>query len=197
MTSYAHLFSDAFRNKTILVTGHTGFKGTWLSIWLMELGARVVGFSLEPPSQPSLFEQCELEKRIRSITGDIRDLAQLQKVITETQPEIVFHLAAQPLVRRSYSNPAETVATNVLGTTHVLEAVRKSSRSVRVCQIVTSDKCYENDNSNRAYSEDDRMGGYDLYSASKGAAELIVSAYRNLSNLFYNILIFLPCLHPF
>ena len=172
------LFSGSFSGKTVLVTGHTGFKGAWLSVWLKELGANVIGYALEPPTEPSLFEQCNLSKKIRSIIGDIKDLKHLQSVINETQPEIIFHLAAQPLVRESYSNPVETVSTNVLGTVHVLEAIRQKDSSVRVCQIVTSDKCYENDESNRAYGENDRMGGHDPYSASKGCAELMIAAYR-------------------
>ena len=174
-----HLFGGAFQKKVVLITGHTGFKGAWLSIWLKELGARVVGYSLEPPSNPNLFEQTGLSKKIESIAGDVRDLAHLKKVIGTAQPEIVFHLAAQPLVRMSYTNPVETVSTNILGTVHVLEAIRQSGPSVRACQIITSDKCYSNDESNHAYTETDRMGGYDPYSASKGCAELMVSAYRN------------------
>ena len=176
---FRHLFNGSFNEKTVLITGHTGFKGAWLSLWLKELGAKVIGYSLEPPSDPSLFEQCKLGDKMHSIKGDVRDLNCLQEIISEIQPEIVFHLAAQPLVRRSYSTPVETVATNVLGTVNVLEAIRKSGPSVRVCQVITSDKCYENDESHHAYSEGDRLGGFDPYSASKACAELMISAYRN------------------
>ncbi len=172
------LFHEFFRNKTILVTGHTGFKGSWLSLWLRELGANVVGYSLQPPSQPNLFERCGLDKKIRSTFGDIRDLNHLRDVISETKPHVVFHLAAQPLVRTSYLTPVETFSTNVIGTVHVLEAVRQAGSSVRVCQTVTSDKCYENLETEHTYAETDSMGGRDPYSASKGAAELTIAAYR-------------------
>lgn len=172
------LFNDYFRERKVLVTGHTGFKGSWLCLWLRELGAEVTGYSLEPPSQPSLFEQAGFSKRVRSLTGDVRDLPHLEEVIESVQPEIIFHLAAKPLVKESYENPVETISTNVLGTVNVLEAVRRAGASVRVCQIITSDKCYENDESNHGHPEEDRMGGRDPYSASKGSAELLVSAYR-------------------
>lgn len=173
------LFNGSFYGKTVLITGHTGFKGAWLSLWLKELGSKVAGYSLEPPSDPNLFEQCNLADKIRSIKGDVRDLNHLQDVVSEVQPEIVFHLAAQPLVRKSYSVPIETVSTNILGTVNVLEAIRRSASPVRVCQVITSDKCYENDESSRAYAEGDRLGGFDPYSASKACAELMISAYRN------------------
>jgi len=176
---HKQLFGGLFENKTVLITGHTGFKGAWLSLWLNELGANVVGYSLEPPTQPNLFEQCALGSKVRSILGDVRDRDQLQKVIGEIHPEIIFHLAAQPLVRHSYANPLETIITNVLGTVHVLEAIRLNGTSVRVCQIITSDKCYENEENGRAYSETDKLGGHDPYSASKACAEVLTAAYRN------------------
>lgn len=171
------LLNDYFRGKNILVTGHTGFKGTWLSLWLAEMGADVTGYSLKPPSEPSFFEQTALSKRIRSVEGDVRNSSLLRQVMDETNPEIVFHLAAQSLVRTSYADPLETLSTNIMGTANLLEAVRQNG-SVKVCQIVTSDKCYENDGSGKPYQEEDRMGGKDLYSASKGSVELITSAFR-------------------
>lgn len=172
------LFNDYFRGKKILVTGHTGFKGAWLSLWLHELGAEVTGYALKPPTQPNFYEQTGLSKCIRSLRGDVRDLEDLRKALNDTSPEIVFHLAAQSLVRTSYDEPLETVSTNILGTTNILEAVRQNG-SVKVCQIITSDKCYENDGSGKYYQEEDKMGGNDLYSASKGAAELMVTAFRH------------------
>ncbi len=173
------VFNGYFRGKKVLVTGHTGFKGAWLTLWLKELGAEVTGFSLDPPTRPDLFNQFGLSKKIHSVTGDIRDLNHLQQTIKQTEPEIIFHLAAQSIVRISYSDSIDTVSTNILGTANLLEAVRRSGSSMRVCQIVSSDKCYENDESGRAYRENDRLGGRDLYSASKACAEILVSAYRN------------------
>ncbi|MDD5218587.1 MAG: CDP-glucose 4,6-dehydratase [Candidatus Omnitrophica bacterium] len=172
------LFQGFFRGKKVLVTGHTGFKGSWLTAWLVKLGAGVTGYSLEPPTDPSLFEQCKLAKHIRSMTGDIRDLEKLTKAVATAKPEIVFHLAAQSLVRRSYRDPVETVATNVLGTAHVLEAIRRKGAAVKVCQVITSDKCYANRETGHAYTEEDPVGGHDPYSASKGAAELVVASFR-------------------
>jgi CDP-glucose 4,6-dehydratase len=168
-----------YRGKSVLVTGHTGFKGGWLAVWLKMLGARVIGFSLPPEKdRPSLFEAAHVEQNMVSILGDIRDFSTLSAVFKTHAPEIVFHLAAQPLVRRSYLEPVETYATNVMGTVHVLEAVRQTP-SVRVAVIITSDKCYENREWVYAYRESDPMGGYDPYSASKGAAELVTASYRN------------------
>ena len=173
------VFNDYFRGKKVFVTGHTGFKGTWLSLWLKELGAEVTGYSLEPPTQPNLFDQLGLSGKIHSVTGDIRDLNHLQQTVRQTEPEIIFHLAAQSIVRTSYSDSIDTVSTNILGTANLLEAVRHAGSSVRICQIISSDKCYENDESGRAYHENDRLGGRDLYSASKACAEILVSSYRN------------------
>jgi len=170
-------FDGVFAGKTVLVTGHTGFKGSWLSLWLQELGANVVGFALPPEAEPSLFSQLGLARLIDSRLGDIREAALVRQVFEETRPEIVFHLAAQPLVRLSYEFPVETFSVNVVGTANVLDAVRVTD-SVRVCQVITTDKCYENLEADYAYREDDRLGGRDPYSASKACAELVVASYR-------------------
>ncbi|HEY5993160.1 MAG TPA: CDP-glucose 4,6-dehydratase [Gallionellaceae bacterium] len=171
--------TDGFwRGKRVLLTGHTGFKGSWLSLWLQSLGAEVTGYALKPPTTPSLFEVANVGAGMTSIIGDIRDLALLSKVFAEHQPEIVVHMAAQPLVRYSYQEPVETYSTNVMGTVNLLEAVRQSG-SVRAVVIVTSDKCYENREWVWGYRENEPMGGYDPYSNSKGCAELVTSAYRN------------------
>jgi CDP-glucose 4,6-dehydratase len=166
-----------WKHKDVLITGHTGFKGGWLSLWLQELGARVTGFGLEPPTRPSLFERANVAEGMRSVLGDVRDLASVQQVFEHHQPEIVFHLAAQPLVRESYRTPVETFAANLLGTVHVLEAARQTP-SVRAIVIVTTDKCYENREQLRGYREGDRLGGHDPYSASKACAELATCAYQ-------------------
>jgi len=170
------VFEDTYRNRTVLITGHTGFKGAWLSLWLHHLGSNVIGYALKPPTQPSLFELCDLNTKITSIKGDVRDFGQLKSIIQKYKPEIVFNLAAQALVKRSYHDPLETYSTNVMGTVHVLEAVRQIG-GVRVVINVTSDKCYENRESVRGYSENDPMGGRDPYSSSKGCAELVTTAY--------------------
>ncbi len=167
-----------WKSKTVLVTGHTGFKGSWLSLWLQRLGTRVVGYSLQPPTQPNLFELADVATGMTSISGDVRDLAHLHSIITAYRPEIVIHMAAQPLVGRSYQDPVETYSTNVMGTVNVLEAVRRSE-SVRVVVCTTSDKCYENKEWVWGYRENDPMGGHDPYSSSKGCAELVISAYRD------------------
>ena len=169
--------ADFWRGKRVLLTGHTGFKGSWLSLWLQSMGAQVVGYALAPPTQPSLFEVAQVGAGMTSIVGDIRDLAHLRAVFDEHQPEIVFHLAAQALVRYSYSEPVETYATNVMGTVNLLEAVRHSP-SVKAVVNVTSDKCYENREWAWGYRENEAMGGYDPYSNSKGCAELVTAAYR-------------------
>jgi len=168
---------DFWRGKKVLVTGHTGFKGSWVCLWLQRCGASVCGYSLDPPTQPNLFDAAQVACGMTSITGDVRDLEHLQRVLSEYQPDIIIHMAAQPLVRYSYSNPIETYATNVLGTVNVLESVRLA-KCVRVVVIVTSDKCYENKEWIWGYRENDPMGGYDPYSSSKGCAELVTSAYR-------------------
>ena len=166
-----------WRGKRVLVTGHTGFKGGWLSLWLQRMGAELVGVALEPPSAPSLFDRACVGKGMKSWIGDIRDGDLIAEVVQASQPEIVFHLAAQPLVRYSYKAPVETYATNVMGLVHLLEAVR-SAGSVKAVVNVTSDKCYENREWVWGYREDEAMGGYDPYSNSKGCAELVTSAYR-------------------
>ena len=167
-----------WKGKQVLITGHTGFKGSWLSLWLQSLGANVVGYALSPPTSPSLFEIAHAAEGMVSILGDVRDLEHVQAVIVEYKPEIVVHLAAQPLVPYSYRNPVETYATNIMGTVNVLEALRQS-RGVRVIVCITSDKCYENREWFWGYREIEPMGGHDPYSSSKGCAELIISAYRS------------------
>ncbi len=167
-----------WQGKRVLLTGHTGFKGSWLSLWLQSMGAQVVGYALAAPTQPSLFDVANVGQDMTSIVGDIRDLNHLQTVFAEHQPEVVIHMAAQALVRYSYIVPVETYSTNVMGTVHLLEAVRNTP-SVKAVVNVTSDKCYENREWAWGYRENEAMGGYDPYSNSKGCAELITSAYRN------------------
>ncbi|MBN8218032.1 MAG: CDP-glucose 4,6-dehydratase [Spirochaetes bacterium] len=170
-------FDGFYRGRRVLVTGHTGFKGSWLSLWLESLGARVSGFALAPPTNPSHFDALGLAGRMDDRRGDVRDAALLAKIVAEVKPEVVFHLAAQPLVRLSYEQPVETMASNVMGTAHLLEAVR-GLRSPCVCQIITTDKCYENREWIYAYRENDALGGYDPYSASKAGAELMTASWR-------------------
>lgn len=170
--------STDWRGKRVFLTGHTGFKGSWLALWLADLGAEVTGYSLPAPTDPSLFDQAQVAGVLkRDIRGDVRDLEALKAAVTEAQPEVVFHLAAQPLVRYSYAEPVETYATNVMGTVHLLEACR-SVPSIAAIVCITSDKCYENREWIWPYRENDPMGGYDPYSSSKGAAELVINAYR-------------------
>ena len=169
---------DFWRGKKVLITGHTGFKGGWLSLWLQSLGANVAGFALSPPTTPSLFEVARVGDGMLSHIGNILDFEQVLAVLEEVKPDVVFHLAAQPLVRYSYANPVETYATNVMGTVHLLEAVRQVG-SVRAVVNITSDKCYENREWVWGYRENDPMGGYDPYSSSKGCAELAAASYRN------------------
>ena len=166
-----------WRGKRVFLTGHTGFKGSWISLWLQNLGAELTGFALQPPTRPSLFEEARVADGMRSLIGDIRDLSALQQAIQAGKPEIVIHMAAQPLVRYAYQNPVETYATNVMGTVHVLEAVRNTP-GVKAVLNVTTDKCYENKEWLWGYREDEPMGGHDPYSNSKGCAELVTSAYR-------------------
>ncbi len=167
-----------WQGKRVFLTGHTGFKGGWLALWLQQLGAKVTGYSLSPPTEPSLFEVASVADGMTSLTGDIRDGEALRKAIINSEPEIVFHLAAQPLVRRSYREPLETYSTNVMGSVHLLEAVRQT-QSVQAVVNITSDKCYENHEWVWGYRENDPMGGFDPYSSSKGCAELVSTAYRN------------------
>jgi len=166
-----------WRRRRVLLTGHTGFKGSWLSLWLQHLGAEVTGYALESPTEPSLFDVARVADGMVSIFGDIRDVNSLGKAMSAAAPEIVIHMAAQPLVRLSYTQPVETFATNVMGTVNVLEAVREQS-AVRAVIIVTSDKCYENREWVWGYREEEPFGGHDPYSSSKGCAELATAAYR-------------------
>jgi len=169
---------EFWRGKRVLVTGHTGFKGSWLSLWLHKLSAAVTGYALQPPTNPNLFDTARVGDRMVSVFADVRDFDRLVAAIAEQRPEIVFHMAAQSLVRLSYDKPAETYATNVMGTVHLLDAVRRVG-GVRALINVTSDKCYENRDLLRGYREDDPMGGYDPYSSSKGCAELVTAAFRS------------------
>ncbi|RJO61801.1 CDP-glucose 4,6-dehydratase [candidate division WS5 bacterium] len=174
-----------WKDKKVLITGHSGFKGSWLSLWLSECGSRVTGLALPPSTIPSLFEDVNVSSEITSIYGDVRDLALIKSVMNEFKPEIVFHLAAQALVKYSYNNPVETYSSNVMGTVNIMEAVRCSD-SVRVLVNITSDKCYENREWAWGYREIEPMGGYDPYSSSKGCAELVTAAYRNSYFSNYN-----------
>src|SRR5579872_4247565 len=167
-----------WKNKKVLVTGNTGFKGSWLSLWLQQLQAEVIGYALNPPTDVNLFTEAKVADGMQDVRGDIRDFALLNNTIQKYQPEIIFHMAAQPLVRYSYANPVETYATNVMGTVHLLEAARQC-QSVRAIVNVTTDKCYENREWHWGYRENEPMGGFDPYSNSKGCAELVTSAYRN------------------
>ena len=167
---------STFQSRRVLITGHTGFKGSWLCLWLTKLGAQVIGYSLPPPTRPSLFEICALQDKIVSITGDIRDFVTLKNTILKWEPEFVFHMAAQSLVRQSYREPIETYQTNVMGTVNVLEACRQAP-SVRIVINVTSDKCYDTRSASKGYRETDPLGGEDPYSSSKACAELVTHAY--------------------
>ncbi len=169
--------------KRVFLTGHTGFKGAWLSLWLLEMGAVVKGYSLKPSTTPNLFDELSLHQKMISEIGDIRNFKQLSESISEFQPEILLHLAAQPLVRASYLNPLETYEINVMGTVHLLESCR-NVKNLKSIIIVTTDKCYENREWNWGYRENEPMGGYDPYSSSKGCAELITSAFRKS---FFNL----------
>jgi CDP-glucose 4,6-dehydratase len=171
------MFGDVYRGRTAWVSGHTGFKGSWLCEWLLSLGARVYGFALEPESEPSLFDRLGLSSRLHHEIADVRDAGAVSRSIASAQPDFVFHLAAQALVRRSYREPAATLASNVLGTAHVLEAMRPLRKRCGAV-IVTSDKCYRNDGPHPGFHEDDPLGGRDPYSASKAAAEIVAHAYR-------------------
>lgn len=167
-----------WQGKRVFLTGHTGFKGSWISLWLQSMGAQVTGFALAPNTTPSLFEVARVADGMTSIIGDVRDQAALKNALTEAQPEIVIHMAAQPLVRYSYANPVETYATNVMGTVHLLDAIRQMS-GIKAVVNVTSDKCYENREWVWGYRENEAMGGYDPYSNSKGCSELVTAAFRS------------------
>lgn len=170
-------FGDKFRGRKVLVTGHTGFKGSWLSEWLLHLGAEVFGIALPPATDPALFSQLGLAERMDHQVGDIRDPAILRQALIRIQPDFVFHLAAQPLVRLSYTEPVETYATNVMGTIHLLEALRGLDHPCAAV-LVTTDKCYENHEDGRDYREEDPLGGHDPYSSSKGACEIAIASWR-------------------
>lgn len=167
-----------WQGKRVFITGHTGFKGSWLCLWLHELGATVTGYSLEPPTEPNLFDLCRVDKIVKTVIADVRDLKALSREMNQASPDIVFHMAAQPLVRDSYKIPVETYAINVMGTVSLLEAIR-STKSVKAVINVTTDKCYENKETTQGYRENDRLGGYDPYSNSKACSELITAAYRS------------------
>lgn len=170
------MFNNIYKNKKVLVTGHTGFKGTWLTTWLLKLGAEVVGISKDIPTHPSMFEELHLEAKIKHFIEDIRDLDKMTGIISKEKPEFLFHLAAQPIVSVSYSDPIETISSNVMGTANILEALKISNHKCTAV-IITSDKAYDNVEQVWGYKEDDKMGGKDIYSGSKGAAELIIKSY--------------------
>jgi CDP-glucose 4,6-dehydratase len=173
------MFNNIYKNKKILVTGHTGFKGSWLTSWLLNLGAEVAGYSISVPTIPSHFEELKLESKIKHYQGDICDYNHLLSACKEFKPEFIFHLAAQPLVRESYANPKETFEVNMIGTLNVLECIRQLKEIIKVGVIITSDKAYDNVEWVYGYREEDKLGGEDPYSGSKGAAELIVKSYMN------------------
>jgi len=169
-------------DKRVLVTGHTGFKGAWLSLWLQRFGADVAGFSLAPATEPNLFELANVASNLRSEIGDVRDLEHLSRFVSEFRPEVIIHMAAQSLVRPSYADPVDTFSTNVLGTVNILEAARQCE-SVRAVVNVTTDKCYENLEREDGYREDEPLGGHDPYSSSKGCSELVTASYRRSFSL--------------
>jgi len=169
---------EFWQGKKVLVTGHTGFKGSWLSLWLQQLGAEAYGVALPPTTKPNIFERADVAKNMTSVSGDIRDIQLVKKEFLKIQPDIVIHMAAQALVRYSYQNPIETYQTNVMGTLHILEAIRECD-SVRAAVMVTTDKCYENKEWIWPYRENEPMGGHDPYSSSKGCAELLIASYRD------------------
>jgi CDP-glucose 4,6-dehydratase len=170
------MFNNIYKGKKVLVTGHTGFKGSWLTTWLVKLGANIVGISKDIPTKPSMFEELKLEDIIKHYQEDIRDLSKMIEIISTEKPEFLFHLAAQPIVSTSYSEPIETISSNVMGTANILEALKVSNHKCTAI-IITSDKAYDNVEQVWGYKEDDKMGGKDIYSGSKGAAELIIKSY--------------------
>jgi len=172
------MFANIYKGKKVLITGHTGFKGSWLSLWLLKLGAEVTGISIDIPTEPSLFSVLDLGNRLEDNRADIRDLEAVKSIVKKVQPDFIFHLAAQPIVSLSYANPIETFSTNVMGTAHLLESLKELNKFC-TCVIITSDKCYENVEWVWGYKETDRLGGKDVYSASKGAAEIVFHSYLN------------------
>ena len=170
------MFANIYKNKKVLVTGHTGFKGTWLTMWLLKLGANIVGISKDIPTSPSMFEELKLKDKIEHYQEDIRDLSKMTEIMAYEKPDFLFHLAAQAIVSTSYTNPMETITSNVVGTANILEALRESNHKCTAI-IITSDKAYDNVEQVWGYKEDDKMGGKDIYSGSKGAAELIIKSY--------------------
>jgi len=172
------MFNNVYKNKTIFITGHTGFKGSWLSLWLLKLGANVVGYSLKPMTTPNLFSILNLKNRIKHIVGDVRDRKKLLKNLQAHKPDMVFHLAAQALVRDSYDDPTLTYETNVLGTLNLFEAIRQVS-SIKAVVNVTTDKVYDNKEKDEGYKENEPLGGYDPYSSSKACSEIVTASYRS------------------
>jgi len=170
------MFNNIYKNKKVLITGHTGFKGTWLTAWLLKLGANVIGISKDIPTNPSMFEELNLEEKIKHYIEDIRNLDAIKNIIEKEKPEILFHLAAQPIVSISYNDPIETISSNVMGTANILDALKNLNYKCTAI-IITSDKAYDNVEQVWGYKEDDKMGGKDIYSGSKGAAELIIKSY--------------------
>ena len=170
------MFANIYKNKKVLITGHTGFKGSWLTTWLLKLGANVVGVSKDIPTNPSMFKELNLEEKIKHYEEDIRDLSKVTEIILDEKPDFLFHLAAQPIVSTSYSDPIETISSNVMGTANILEALKTSNHNCTAI-IITSDKAYDNVEQVWGYRENDKMGGKDIYSGSKGAAELIIKSY--------------------
>lgn len=178
VSSMQDLFHNVFKDKTVLITGHTGFKGSWLAIWLRELGASVVGYALDPDSSEGNFNICHLDEKLIDIRGDIRDYEHLQEVFNTYKPSFVFHLAAQPIVSTSYEKPYETYEINVMGTLNILRCIKNMNYKVAAVMI-TTDKCYENNEQIWGYRETDKLGGYDPYSSSKACAEILISSFRN------------------
>ncbi|MDP1604357.1 MAG: CDP-glucose 4,6-dehydratase [Legionella sp.] len=170
------MFGDIYNNRRVLVTGHTGFKGSWLTTWLLKLGAEVIGVSIDVPTEPAMFDELALASRIKHIKGDIRDLKLMRETIINERPDFVFHLAAQAIVSVSYSNPVDTISTNVIGTMNILESLRLVDWPCTVV-VITSDKCYDNVEWEWGYRETDALGGKDVYSGSKGAAEMVIKSY--------------------